>query len=80
MYLDKIYIGVTLNTIVICRPTRQFYGFKKWQSTSINNNNNNNNNNNVYLIKRPYYQEPFKGVVQIICNIIIPQIMSVKNL
>ena len=35
------------------------------------------NNNNVYLIKRPYQQEPFKGAVQIICNIIIPQIMYV---
>ena len=43
-------------------------------------NNNNNNNNNVYLIKRPYYQEPFKGAEQIICNIIIPEIMSVKTL
>ena len=39
------------------------------------NNNNNNNNNNVYLIKRPYYQEPFQDAVQIICNIIIPQIL-----
>ena len=38
----------------------------------------NNNNNNVYLIKRPYKQEPFKGAVQIICNIILPQTMCVK--
>ena len=35
---------------------------------------------NVYLIKHPHQQEPFKGAVQIICNIIIPQIMSVKTL
>ena len=40
-----------------------------------NNNNNNNNNNIVYLIKRPYKQESFKGAIQIICNIIIPQII-----
>ena len=33
------------------------------------------NNNNVYLIKHPYQQEPFKSTVQIICNIIIPQII-----
>jgi len=30
-----------------------------------------NNNNNIYLIKHPYKLELFKGVVQIICNIII---------
>jgi len=36
---------------------------------------NNNNNNNVYLINHPYQQEPFKGAVQVTCNIIIPQII-----
>ena len=40
-----------------------------------NNNNNNNNSKNVYLIKRPYQQEQFKCAVQIIYNIIIPQII-----
>ena len=33
----------------------------------------NNNNNIVYLIKCPYKQDPFKGTVQMICNIIIPK-------
>jgi len=40
-----------------------------------NNNNNNNNNNNVYLIEHPNWQEPFKGAVQIIYNIILHQII-----
>jgi len=35
---------------------------------------NNNNNSNVYLINRPYWQEPFIGAVHILCNIIITQI------
>ena len=29
-----------------------------------NNNNNNNNNNTFNIIKRPYWQEPFKGTLQ----------------
>jgi len=33
------------------------------------------NDNNLYLMKRPYWQKPFKCPVQITCNIIIPQIL-----
>ena len=40
--------------------------------------NNNNNNNNIYLIKHPYSQEPFKGTVQIIYNIIITYLIISK--
>ena len=54
----------------LCRETRN----------TNNSHNNNSNNSNVYIIKRPYLQEPFKGDVQIICNLIIPQTISVKIL
>ena len=54
-----------------------------FNNNNNNNNNtnttttttNNNNNKNVYLINRPYFEEPSQGDVQIICNIIPPQII-----